>query len=191
MKNKHIIIVLFVVLAGIQLYVPAEMIFENEDILKTGKEFRFKTRPIDPYDPFRGKYISLDLEESQFIMDSTKEWNNLRNVYVMLEEDSAGFAKIEDVSEIQPPIGDFLRAEVWNSYVNEKGRIINVSMPFERYYMEESKAYEAELAYRESNIDSTSVTYAVVAIKNGKSVLKDVMIDGESIKEVVLRSREE
>ena len=55
--------------------------------------------------------------------------------------------------------------------------------------MEESKAYEAEQIYIENQIDSSKKTYALVSIKNGDAVLKDVLIDGVSIREVVKENR--
>jgi hypothetical protein len=55
--------------------------------------------------------------------------------------------------------------------------------------MEESKAYDAELAYRESVIDTTQIAYGLVAVKDGDAVLKDVMIDGVSIGEIVKAGR--
>lgn len=57
--------------------------------------------------------------------------------------------------------------------------------------MEETKAYEAEQAYIQSQQDTTKITYALVKIKNGNAVLKDVIIDGTSIKEIVKANRKE
>ncbi len=51
--------------------------------------------------------------------------------------------------------------------------------------MEESKASDAEEIYAKSLQDTTQLTYALVSIKNGDAVLKDVLIDGVSIKEIV------
>ena len=50
----------------VHLYVPAKMIFNKEAVLAQGKDYRFKTAPIDPYDPFRGKYIDLYYEANAF-----------------------------------------------------------------------------------------------------------------------------
>ena len=47
--------------------------------------------------------------------------------------------------------------------------------------MEESKAYNAELAYNESASDTNNITYALVSIRNGNAVVKDVIINGISI----------
>ena len=77
------------------------------------------------------------------------------------------------------------------SYVTEGGdNRLTVDFPFDRYYMEESKAIEAERTYRESQLDTNQVAYALVSIKDGESVLKDVLIDGVPIREIVLKERE-
>jgi hypothetical protein len=53
--------------------------------------------------------------------------------------------------------------------------------------MEEKKAYDAEIVYNESLRDSIDHnTYALVFVKDGKAVLKDVLIDNISIKELVV-----
>jgi hypothetical protein len=51
--------------------------------------------------------------------------------------------------------------------------------------MEESMAFEAEQLYRKAQQDSTSRTYALVAIKGGSAVLKDVLIGEVSINEAI------
>ena len=189
MKNKTIVLVLFALIMAVQLYVPAKMILDNEEILENGKEFKFRTQPIDPNDPFRGKFVRLYIEEDHIVKDSTEEWNDSKNVFVLIEEDSLGFARIKDIAETQPASGDYIYTKVYSSYINDAGRYISVDYPFDRYYMEESKAFEAETAYRESNIDSTQVTYVLVSVKEGNAVLKDVLINEESIRDVVLRQR--
>ena len=56
MKTLYIFI-LFIIVVCAQLFVPSQMIFQQEDVLKTGTAFKFKTQPVDPSDPFKGKYI--------------------------------------------------------------------------------------------------------------------------------------
>jgi len=62
---------------------------------------------------------------------------------------------------------------------------LNVEYPFERFYMEESKAPLAESMYWEVSRDTTKITYASVSIQNGRAVLKDVFIGDVSIRELV------
>jgi len=54
-RNKQILIFALVALA--QLYVPAKMVWNQESILEEGTEYKFKTAPVDPNDPFRGNTL--------------------------------------------------------------------------------------------------------------------------------------
>lgn len=188
MKNKAIYV--FVLVALVQLYVPAKMIWDREDIIKQGQVYKFKIAPIDPSDPFRGKYIDLRFDANIFEVRSAEEWNRNERVFVFLKEDTDGFAIIQDVQK-EAPTNDqaYVEAEV-DYVVQNQQKELFISYPFSRYYMEESKALEAELLYNRMINDTTKTVYAVVAIDKGKGVLKDVMVDGVRIEEAVGRQSE-
>ena len=61
------------------------------------------------------------------------------------------------------------------------------TMPFDRYYMEETKAPAAERAYWQSNRrgQTNQNAYAVVRIRNGESVLENLYVAGQPIAEFV------
>ncbi len=178
-------LIAFILVALMQLYVPASMIWDKEDTLNTGTEYRFKTAPIDPNDPFRGKYITLNYDENTVEIENEEDWIRGDYVYVQLITDNDRFAKIKSVSKEKPTDNqDYLKAKV--SFVSGNGsNMLTIDYPFDRFYMEESKAYEAELTYRQTLQDTSKLTFAVVGIKNGDAVLKDVLIDGTSIREIV------
>lgn len=182
MNSKKIILSLFIVVAILQLLVPAKMIFEREDILNSGKEFHFKTAPIDPNDIFRGKYVALNFKENSIEVPIGNHWEYNETVYVEIKKDMDGFAAIETVSKLEPPAdADYIKAKV--SFVStDKSNEIGIKYPFDKFYLEESKAPEAETAYRKSQLDTSQVTYAIVKIKAGESVLKDVIIGKVSIR---------
>lgn len=187
MNNKKATFPLFILIALAQLYVPAKMIWNNEDVLETGREFKFKTAPVDPNDPFRGKYIFLDFEHTTVEIEKESDWVRGEAIYVSIEENEKGFAIIESISKNEPEENqDFIKAEVGfiNNY-RQGSPILNIEYPFERFYMDEFKAYDAELTYRESQRDTTKTTYALVNVKDGDAVLKNVMIDGIPIKDLV------
>lgn len=180
MKTIHIFII-FIVVALLQLMVPAKMIYDKETVLITGTVYKFKTQPIDPNDPFRGKYVTLGYELSTAkSLDSTIQ--NRDRVLIYLENDSLGFAKVKSVSKTDLKMGtDFIEVEI--DYYNVSANMVHFNLPFDRYYMEESKAKPAEDIYREYSRrnDTINQTYALVAIKNGDAVLKDVYINDKSI----------
>ncbi len=185
MSSRKIILIAFVLVALAQLFVPAKMILDRENILQTGNEYKFKTAPIDPNDPFRGKYIFLRYDEDSIKVDNIKEWKTGEAVYVSLATNSQGFAQILSVSKEKPTDNqDFLSVKV--GYIPDNlSNTIAIDYPFDRFYLEESKAYNAEKKYIEMQHDTTKVTYALVNIKNGEAVLKDVMVNGVSISKLV------
>ena len=183
--NKKNQLLIFAVVALAQLYVPAKMIWNQESILKDGVEYKFKTAPIDPNDPFRGKYITLSFEETNYTVQDETDWGRGEQVYVLLKTDTSGFAKIDSVSKQIPSSDqDFVKAKVWFVSGNDENNL-SIDYPFNRFYMEESKAKDAEITYRESQMDTTKTTYALIQVKNGDAVLKDVLIDGVPLKKLV------
>ena len=161
------------------------MIYDQENVLSSGNEFKFKAAPIDPNDPFRGKYITLRFEATTFPVQNKNEWAINDEVFVQLQNDSAGFAQIRTVSKKRPVNDpDYIKAKI--AFIMEDGRVnMRIDYPFDRYYMEESKAQAAEDMYRESIIDSTQIAYALVNIKEGEAVIREVMIDGIPISNLV------
>ncbi|WP_422857727.1 GDYXXLXY domain-containing protein [Flagellimonas sp. S174] len=191
MNSKNLVLPLFILVALAQLYVPAKMIWNNEDVLKTGKEFKFKTAPIDPNDPFRGKYIVLNFNNTRVPIPKDHDWTRGEDIYVSIKEDEEGFVSIHSIAKEKPEgKTDFVKAKV-GFITSHNNSQLNVDYPFDRFYMEEFKAPEAEITYRESRRDTTKTAYALVSVKQGDAVLKDVLIDGVSIKELVNTVQEE
>jgi len=185
MNNNRIILAVFILVALVQLFVPARMIYEREDVLATGKEFKFKTVPVDPNDPFRGKYITLQYEETEIQLQNETNWVRNETIYVLLSTDDNGFAEILTYSKEKPTgNSDFVKAKVIDVNFNDRKSLL-IEYPFNRFYMEESGAPVAEQAYNESLPDTTIVTCALVSVKDGEAVLKDVLIDGVSVQEIV------
>jgi uncharacterized membrane-anchored protein len=185
-KIKNPVFIAFIVIVLIQLAIPASIVFRGEKIIANGKEYKFKTAPVDPNDPFRGKYVALRFEANSFTIYDSVSWNRTEPVYVILSKDEEGFAKISDIT-IYPPDEntDYIIANIENTYMDSLNTTIIVRYPFDRYYMDESKAAEAEKIYRQSLSDKTKNTYALVNIKQGKAVLKEIMINEVPLKDLI------
>jgi uncharacterized membrane-anchored protein len=166
-----------------QIGVVAQIVYNYETTIASGNVYKFKTAPVDPNDPFRGKYINLNFQLTTFRTDDDS-WEPYEMAYAYFSKDEQGFAVIETLSKtkISNSPFDYVQVEI-NSYYNNEVRI---SLPFDTYYMEETKAYDAEVLYREhQQLDATQEVYAVVHIQNGTYVLTDVIINGISIKDAV------
>lgn len=182
MKTTYLFI-LFIIIAGVQLFIPANMIFNQEDILKTGKAFKFKTQPVDPSDPFKGKYIYLNYELNS-IKSNDSSWTRNEIVFVKIANDSLGYVMATDIVRSNPKSGDYVKATV-NWYDARQG-LLHFSFPFNEFYMNETKAYDAEVAHRNAQSDSVlNSTYALVYIKGGAAVLENVFINDVPIADLV------
>lgn len=192
MKPKPLILSLFILAAIAQLYVPTSMILDREDILEHGKVYKFRIQPVDPNDPMRGKYITLGFEDDYIEIQGDSSFLGVQEIFVIVEENDLGFATIKNINMDKPSDHmDYVKAKISHvSYYEDTARIY-IQYPFDRYYMEEFKVPLAEEVYFESARDSTSVTWALVKIKDGEAVLQDVMIDGISIHEIAGNNKTE
>lgn len=189
MLNKRYLFAGFILVALVQLFVPANMIWQAEGTIREGNEFHFKVAPVDPNDPFRGKYISLAFEADEITVPGNN-WAGFDEVYARIHKGKDGFAQIQDLSQSPPEdTEDFIRVAVYMMTQFKDSTAITISYPFDRYYMEESKALAAEKLYSESVSDSRQRTYGVVFVKNGKASLTDVRINDLSIQEAVARQQ--
>lgn len=169
---KVAIWIVFVLMCVAQWYVPGSVIAEHENLLSHGRAYKFLTQPLDPNDPFRGKYITLRFKEQRFNVEG-RTWRPGAKMFAIIEEDHDGFARITDVVDTPPVDLDYMPVTV--TYGDESG--VNLEFPFDRLFLEESKAPEFERQFFESVSDTTRHTYAVVRIKDGIAALQEVVAE--------------
>lgn len=193
MKTGMISIAVFALMVLAQWYVPISMIKGQERIIEQGTSFKFKVAPIDPHDHFRGKYVWLNYDESSVKVTSDKDWpseSDFRNLqaYATIRLDSAGYATFDKLLLEKPSSGNYMRLQV-NWFDNDQ-KLAYINIPFDRYYMEESKAPKAEKLYNKSfqnlqNARNPKEAWAVINILDGEGVLQALFIEGKSIEDWV------
>ncbi|MGB8194406.1 MAG: GDYXXLXY domain-containing protein [Chitinophagaceae bacterium] len=179
---KKIVLLIFVLMVLAQWFVPARMIWNREEVLQKGKAFRFQTQPVDPEDPFRGRYVQLSFRADTAY---AKDFQGGENAYAEIETDNAGYARIKQLHRNAPASVDYVEVKVYyRIFNNEKevgeGRVL-VEYPFQQFFLDEYKAPEAENLYASFARDSAQKTYALVNIYKGKGVIKDLFINDKSI----------
>ncbi len=186
MHNKWLFFIGFAFMIGLQWYVPFQMIQSKERVLREGKVYAFACAPVDPVDPFRGKYVQLQFEANMLRFPKSSDWKYGEPIYVHLESGANGFAQIADASrEPPPPEVDYLEAFVDYAYYSSVTDSVEITIqyPFDRFYLEESRAKPAEDLYQLSMQTDSVSTYALVSVLDGRGVLRDVQMDGKSIQE--------
>ena len=190
MKTRWVLPV-FAVVAVVQLAVPVSMIATREATLRYGRPYKFRTRPIDPYDAFRGRYVWLGFQQDHAPWRGETAAVAGSRAYASIQEGQDGFALVRDV-RAQPPTDDeYLGVRVSYSGQGTNSSSVYFMLPFDRYYMEERKAPAAERAYRQhQNVpgQTNQNTYAVVRIRHGESVLENLYVGGKPIAEALHES---
>jgi uncharacterized membrane-anchored protein len=187
MKTNKWIWIAFGALVVVQWYASLSMVFVKEDLLKTGVAFKFRTAPIDPSDPFRGKYVVLNYEIREAETKHSALFQQNKNAYVLLDTDDLGYASVKAISP--EPFLNPNHVQVEVSYVDSN--IVHFRLPFNRFYMEEGKATAAEQVYGEVQRDSAQLAYAVVYVKDGEALVENVFINEVPIKEAAEKWKRE
>jgi len=167
-------LLIFIPLALLQFSVPGWMIFHEEQTLQHGRLFKFRTAPVDPYDALRGRYVALRFDAENNSVIKAAPWPDDQKVWVQLETDPQGFAKVKQVSTT-PLRGD----DVMEAHSRWGG----LQFPFDRYYLDEKIAPKAEAAYRANNTRNHENAYVTVRILDGHAALEDLYIDDKPIRE--------
>jgi uncharacterized membrane-anchored protein len=183
MNQRSVVLVLFGVVVAIQIYTPLSMILHREKILKEGTPYKFKSAPVDPYDLFRGRYVQLSFAENNTPTRTDEEWGWGEKGFATIEPDPDGFAVFRKVTRDRPSEGDFLKVEVFGGQGEGE---VNVAIPQNRYYMEESEALGAEIVYREARSQNQEVpAHAIIRVLDGEGVIEGLFIDGKSIEQIL------
>lgn len=174
MINKKYILALMV---AAQMFVPANMILQQEKVLKKGVVYKFKTVPVDPYDILRGRYVSLRADVFPIEYKGKEKISRGQIIYALLGKDNQGYAMIKSVSMIRPKEGDYARVKV--SYKSRDKIYVDSSL--DRFYMNEYKAPKAEKLYRKYSARDKKEAYILARVLKGKVAIEDLYLDNKPI----------
>lgn len=119
----------FVALVAAQALLPLALIGWNEQALASGTRVTLRTVPVDPVDPFRGRYVTLRYEISALPTGAPEG----TTVYVPLRD--GGVAWIGGLPTTRRPEGIFVRGVVDDG---------SIRFGIERYFTDEDEARRLE-----------------------------------------------
>jgi|KBSMisStandDraft_5_1062788.scaffolds.fasta_scaffold01316_5 uncharacterized membrane-anchored protein len=188
---KRILIIIFIGFAFLQWIVPLKMIYDNQKIINKGRTVKFKTAPLDPSNPFIGKYVLLKFDEETIKTNSNKLLSRGEEIFVSLSEDNRGFVHPIGLSKVAPQNGKlYVKANVYYSQFEGNQQSVMLDYPFNKFYMDEYKVPKAERVYQESNSNMQKQdVYALVNLLDGDGIIRDIIINDTSITELVKRNR--
>ena len=173
----------FALMMAAQLAVPTWMIVSQERILATGEVFKFRTMPVDPYDAFRGRYVSVRIEQDSARTPAGANWTRDQEVFAAIVTETNGFSRLGELSATRPNGAPYLTVRV--NYV--VGQTAYIRTPLDRFYVEETLAPAAEKAYREHSRGNNRTAYITVRIRDGNGAIENLWIDNVPIREFLAR----
>ena len=163
----------------IWLAFPLYMIYTYEHVLSQGSVYRFQPKPVDPYHPFKGRYIFLNYGRQTYpdsVLARQLEYGE--KIYVSLRKGEDGFAEYTGVYVSPPDDSDYLAVEVRYNTDEE----VQFELPFDEYFLNEKLAPEAETAYRNvTRNEKEDDIYVDVRIKEGMGIIEELYIQGKPI----------
>lgn len=161
-----------------QWVVPLSMIRGREQVLEKGIEVKFHVQPIDPYDPFRGRYVRINAQPA---VDESVEWpdglKRGQSVFAILNPNAEGFGQAHALVVERPEDGLYLEGKVlWP-------RSQNLDFGLDRYYMNEKMAPATEQLVADRLRDNATV-YISTRILEGEPVITGLFVDGIPVEEL-------
>jgi hypothetical protein len=177
----------FAVAAIAQWLLPLSGIWQHERVIARGTIVRIECAAPDPYDPLRGRYLAVRPEQSRVSEpEGFPRGGGLVPVWATLEAGDDGLARIKSVS-LEPLSGPTVISLTARSWGNINGSdMIGLQWPFDRFYLNERLAPDAD-AHVAARFRAGEKPVAEVRLLDGRAVLTDVLVDGESIRDVVKR----
>ncbi|MDQ8204439.1 GDYXXLXY domain-containing protein [Pelagicoccus sp. SDUM812003] len=167
---------------------PVSTIWKQTQILQRGVSVKFSLRPVDPYDPFRGRYIWLNFDLNRAPASEEDPPLEARGAaYLSLQIDDNGFADAGFLSASPPSDGLYLRVENVHSWLDG---LWAFSLPFDRYYLNESDAKRVEEIAREelspqqdedANARRMLENYLRIRILDGEAAIEGYYLGGETV----------
>ena len=181
---------LWLLLGLAQLVAPTWLVLQEELTLTQGHLHLFRLAPVDPTDPFRGRYMTLafDAESTHYALSLPQPTENSCPLYAGVRRDPDGFSSLTTLS-LTPPLGDYLEipADHWSYWWKEKNTV-RLQLPFRRFYLNENKAASVEQRARDLLAEARkkgekSDINAAVRVREGHATIIDLRApDGTRLK---------
>jgi uncharacterized membrane-anchored protein len=142
----------------------------------TGEEMILQTKPVDPSDPFRGDYVTLQYEAEEVpisllekaVVTRLQNKGGQFDVYVLMAKKNGVHTPIK-VSLEKPDNGLFLKGTINHIDKDNQGQeIAIIEYNLDKYFIEDNTGAEWEKASAKGEI------LAKLKVDNGYAVLTDI-----------------
>jgi uncharacterized membrane-anchored protein len=132
--------------------------------LMFGHKIVLDTRPVDPFDMFRGQYLTINYEIST--IPTIEGAAPGQNVYVILKEDEKGISRYASATLSKPDDKNFIKGRV--EYDN--GLTMQVRYGIEQFFFE-----------KDAVINTTKLTVEAKVGSDGRPGISRLLTDGKEL----------
>lgn len=160
--------VLFAVTALMILGFPFYHIYSYGKVLRLGTAYRIPCRPYDPYDPFSGRYVSINPEVDY---PGSVRYGD-ENKWVQITKGEKGQLKVVGITETRPKEGDYLP--------------VHFERDLRKFFMNENLAPVAERVTRNIRVRRSGDGLPCeleIKVFNGRAVSQELYINNIPIAE--------
>lgn len=185
---------IFLLAALFSLGIPVSTIWNHSKILREGAPVKIRLQPIDPYDPFRGRYIQLRFNlgsanwKKPLASDSPRRYEKAYLSYALAPD---GFATARFLHAEPPTDAPYFQVQnVRQTYLKDW----SFELPFNRYYLNEKDAPLAEKIARDAigpEDSSGEASYLIIRNLDGKIAIDSLYLGGIEIEKRLDAARTE
>ena len=172
---------------GAALVWPVQRILQFE-CSKDYTLHRFKVTLYDPYDPMRGRFLRLQaLPRTYRTKQEFSGWN--KPAWIKLGRDKEGFATIERFSREPIAEAGCLKVKFHREWSPKKEKnkdySYTVLYPFDRYFINEELAADAEAALVNTTKSKRQAEIRVRIYRDGSFMIEELLLDGKPLREIL------
>jgi uncharacterized membrane-anchored protein len=132
--------------------------------LFTGKTILLATQPVDPFDIFRGQYMTVNYEISTIPYIEGAEQGN--RVYVVLKPDNEGIYRYSSATIKRPSEVTFISGIIRSTNQDT----MNIQYGIEQYFFERNAEISTTNLTVEAKVDGSGSARIVQLLKDGKPI---------------------
>jgi len=175
----------FICLGIFQWYILGSWIYREEKIISKGVFIKIPCRQMDPKDPFRGTYLSINPIPAQFEFEDSLQYVPNQPIWINYFQDDGeiyGFHSVQPVTE-PPKMPIYIQSRIKYVYPVQADSLYTaiIEYPFSNLYINEKAAPHLTEEYNKALSDTTKKVYAGLFVLNGRASLEGLWIDNQKL----------
>lgn len=196
-KPNILRLVFFLLAFAAALYYPVRKVLAFERPAVPPTEIRFRVKGYDPYDPMRGHYLRLDTVVSFELSREEcgrqkKLFAGRKTAFAAVGPGKDGMTEVTALLPAAPAGKSFVKVRTFgfNTGCGKQKSYCWVQLPFDRYYLNEKLAGDAEDLLRNATRSSKHSAVLIVNLyADGRYAVRDLLIDGKPLREHLVPKR--